>query len=247
MEIKKFEKEYVVRSYECDRNGDLRLITLMNIFQDAADTHANLMGLGYDFCKEHGLAWVGSNYKIIIEKMPKLHENIKLVTWPCVEKKLGAVRDFIIYNQQNEPIIRASSQWILINFEKKRPVALREHLPQYQIIEERAIEEDFEKIDDIAEQNFCMNFNVRFDDIDINKHVNNGVYPLWASEAVDNDFRTFHSPYLLEIAFKKEGLFGEKINVSTQIDELMSRHSIKSLSDERELAKVKIVWKKLED
>ena len=60
--IEKFIREYPVRSYECDRDGQLRLITLLNIFQDVADSHANQMGLGYDFCRTKGLAWVGSNY-----------------------------------------------------------------------------------------------------------------------------------------------------------------------------------------
>lgn len=49
VKIEKFIREYPIRSYECDKNGQLRLITLLNIFQDAADSHANKMGLGYDF------------------------------------------------------------------------------------------------------------------------------------------------------------------------------------------------------
>lgn len=242
MELKKFEQSYSIRSYECDKNGQLRLITLMNIFQDMADTHANLMGLGYDFCKEKGLAWVGSNYKIQIERMPKWHEIITVYTWPCIEKKLGAVRDFEIKDASGKTIIRAASQWILINFAKKRPVALRENLPEYQVLGERTIDEDFIKIEDLEEITDENTFNVRFDDIDLNKHVNNALYPLWASEAVDNGFRETHRPQEVEIAFKKEGLFGEKIKVETQKSANISRHSIKSMTDDRELAKVQIKW-----
>lgn len=242
MELKKFEQSYSIRSYECDKNGQLRLITLMNIFQDMADTHASHIGLGYSFCKERGLAWVGSNYKIHIERLPLWHETITVSTWPCVEKKLGAVRDFEVKDASGKIIIRASSQWILINFAKKRPVGLRENLPQYQIIEDRAIEEDFMKIEDIDNVTNTKEFNVRFDDIDFNKHINNALYPLWASETVDNDFRENHQPQKIEIAFKKEGLFGEKIQVSSQVSDDVSRHSIKSLTDGRELAKVQIKW-----
>ncbi len=243
MELKKFEREYPIRSYECDKNGHLRLITLMNIFQDMADSHANLMGLGYDYCKTKGLAWVGSNYHIQIERMPKWHETIKIITWPCMEKKLGAVRDFMVIDKTGEVIVRAASQWILINFEKRRPVGLRENLPHYQIIDDRAINSDFEKIDDIHNIDKTTEFKVRFDDIDINKHVNNAVYSLWASESINDEFREKHSVKEMEIAFKKEGLFGEKIAVLTEMKEDISIHSIKAIGDERELAKVKIVWK----
>ena len=89
-----------------------------------------------------------------------------------------------------------------------------------------------------------MDFCVRFDDIDLNNHVNNAVYPLWATEAVDNNFRTTHNPEYLEISFKKEGLLGEKICVETQNDGNITLHSIKALGEnERELAKVRIRWK----
>lgn len=33
MELKKYTKEYTIRSYECDRNNNLRIVTLMNIFR----------------------------------------------------------------------------------------------------------------------------------------------------------------------------------------------------------------------
>ncbi len=245
MQIKKFEKEYDVKSYECDKNGGLRLLTLMNIFQDIADSHASALGIGIEHCLAHGLAWIGSNYIINIERLPQWHEKIRIVTWPAVEKKIGAVRDFLVFDEKGLVIIRASSQWVLINYEKRRPVSLRDNLPEYHIIDERALFTDFPKIEDFETVDFQRCFAIRFDDIDINNHVNNSVYPLWASEAVPAPFRLSHRPETLEVAFKKEGLFGEDVNVLTRLDGLTSLHSIQAQSDGRELAKVKIVWKEI--
>lgn len=70
MEIGKFVREYLIRSYECDCNGTLRIVALMNIFQDIADSHAEQLGIGMEHCLKHGLAWVGSNYHIKINRMP---------------------------------------------------------------------------------------------------------------------------------------------------------------------------------
>ena len=36
-------------------------------------------------------------------------------------------------------------------------------------------------------------FHVRYDDLDINNHVNNTVYITWALEALDCDFRKSHN------------------------------------------------------
>lgn len=241
--IEKFSRNYPIRSYECDKNGSLRLITLLNIFQDMADSHANEMGLGYDFCRGKGLAWVGANYRIKISRLPRWHETITITTWPCEERRLGAIRDFKVEDESGTEIITASSQWILIDFAKKRPVGLRENLPEYQIIPERALEGDFDKLPDITDPNFEAGFTVRYDDIDVNNHVNNAVYPLWASESVNSAYRLEHTPAELEIAFKKEGHYGEKIKVLTDQQGNISYHTIRAETDQRELARVKIIWK----
>lgn len=241
--IYKFAKEYIIRSYECNRNGDLRIVTLMNIFQDTADSHASDMNMGIDYCLTHGLAWVGANYHVQINRLPKMHEKITIISWPSIEKKLGAIRDFQILNEQGENIINATSQWILIDFTSKRPVILREHLPEYQAIPERSMESDFNKIQAPTAIDYEVEFKIRFDDIDLNGHVNNAVYPLWASESVNHDFRAQHKIKDLEIAFKKEGHFGENVRVSTQmLNDQTSIHSIKSTNDSRELSRVKIIW-----
>lgn len=158
---------------------------------------------------------------------------------------MGAYRDFLVYDENGNKIIQASSQWILINFAKKRPVALRDNLPEYQVIPERAIETEFPKIEDISSVESKTEFKIRFDDIDINNHVNNAIYLLWASEAVNGEFRNQHQPREIEIAFKKEALFGESIYIESQNDGENSIHEIKSTNDNRELARLKFRWKKI--
>lgn len=243
-QVTKYEKEYVIRSYECNKNSVLRIVTLLNIFQDIADEHASKMELGLEYCLSRGLAWVGSNYHIKINRLPKIHEQIKIITWPSEEKKLGAIRDFHVINTSGEDLIRASSQWILINFEKKRPVCLRDNLPEYSAIEERALPTDFPRLPDLEKIDHRREFHVRFDDIDLNQHVNNAVYPLWATESVDPELRLSHSTAELEICFKKEGHYGEQVEALTQMTEPMtSLHSIKSLNDGRELSRIRIKWR----
>jgi len=241
--VDKIKMDYQIRSYECDHNGTLRLIALMNILQDAADTHASNLGVGIEYCVEHGFAWVGSNYHVKINRMPKWHEKITITSWPSAEKKLGAIRDFRVTDEKGDAIIIASSQWILINFATKRPVVLRDNLPVYKVLEERSLETEFTRIPELEREDLKTGFKVRYDDIDVNNHVNNAVYTLWASESVDPEFRFKHSPVELEIAFKKEGLYGEDIEVVTQADGMTSLHSVKAKTDGRELAKVKILWK----
>ena len=131
---------------------------------------------------------------------------------------------------------------ILIDAARRRPIALRENLPMYQVIGERVIDTDFPKISEPQRIDEAAEFFIRFDDIDLNNHVNNAVYPLWASEAVGIDFRAAHTPAEIEVAFKKEGLYGEDIRVETEFDNLTTIHRIKATGDGRELARVRICW-----
>ncbi len=245
MAIMKYKKQYNVRSYECDRNNNLRILTLMNILQDIADDNAASLGFGLDFCIQNGMTWVGSNYILEIERLPKIHENIVIETWPSAKNKLSAYRDFEIFGEDGTSIIRATSQWILINIEKKRPVSVLDNLPIQDVVNERAVNTDFPKMESIERIDNRFKFRVRFDDIDLNKHINNAVYILWATEAVEPDFRLNHNPAKISINFRKEGYMGEKIAVLTQMDGNISTHSIKTYDsdNERELARAIIEWK----
>lgn len=243
--MEKYTKSYNLRTYECDKNGYLRFVTLFNILQDMADSHATDLGLGMEYCLSKGFAWVGANYHIKIERMPKLHENIKIITWPSEERKIGAIRDFAVYDDSNNLIITATSQWILIDFVRKRPVLLKDNLPEYTVINEHSMVSDFEKIPAPTRADVEKNFSIRFDDIDINMHVNNSLYPLWASETLDYSFRDEYVPSEIEISFKKEGHLGEDVNIVSQVDGTQTIHSIKALSDNRELASLRINWTKI--
>lgn len=243
MPIEKFVKSYNIKTYECDRGSKLRVPALFNILQDAADGSAGKLGFGMEFCLEHGRSWVGVNYHIKINRLPKIHETITITTWPSDQKTLFALRDFSVTDEKGEEIIAASSQWILIDFAKRRPLNLFDNLPERMYLEERALQTDFPKIPEPVEPVLQKTFAVRFDDIDINNHVNNSIYPLWASESVDNDFRLEHEPSEIEISFKKECHYGENVEVLTNESNGTSISFIKSATDGRELARVRINWR----
>jgi len=133
----------------------------------------------------------------------------------------------------------------LIDLQKKRPLCVSDYLSFHKPLTVRALETDFPKISDVERTDCTFKFRVRFDDIDLNKHINNAVYILWATEAVEADFRLAHNPAKISINFRKEGYMGEKIVVKTQMDGLSSKHSICTYGseNERELARVVIDWK----
>ena len=244
MAIRKQVHTYVVKSFECDRKDTLRLLTLLNLFQDIADDSANEIGIGYDYLRTVGKAWVLIAMNVEIDRMPHLQEEITVVSWPSDELPLYTEREFEVWSASGERIIRACSQWIIIDFASRRPVPVRRHLPEYEPVREKVIADNrFRKLPEVEREDYTERFLVRYDDIDRNDHVNNAIYSLWASESLIPEYRMGHEPARLDINFKKEGLFGEKILVRTQMDGDSSLHSIQAVEDGRELARVRFEWK----
>lgn len=240
--MEKFEKEFQIRSYECDKNGYLRILTLMNILQDAADLSASSLGFGFDFCLNSGLAWVGTNYHLQISRLPVVHEKIKIQTWPSGENKFMALRDFIVFDEKGNEIMKATSQWVLVDVTKKRPVSLNQYLPQYMYIDERVLGTEFAKIAEVENPSFSKVFEARFDDIDLNRHVNNAIYPLWAAETLPAEFLEKHAPSEIEISYKKECLCGQKVEVKAELNGLSSTYIISCLDEPKECARLHILW-----
>lgn len=245
MRVSKYVKEYTVRSHETDCHGFLRVLSLMNVLQDIAVEHAESFGLGLRDCLKQNLAWVGSNYLVQIMRMPKQNEVIKIETWPAEAKLWGAVRDFVVKNESNDEIIKASSQWVLIDVERRRPVMIKKYFPDYEAVHERVIETDFPKIPAVSEATNRVEFKVRFDDLDVNQHVNNTVYPLWASESLDDEYRLTHFVQEMEICYKKEALYGETVVVLSDLHNDVSLHSIRDKKSGDELAQCRIRWQKI--
>lgn len=245
MKIAKYIKEYEVKSHEVDCHGSLRLLSLMNTLQDIAVENADKLGVGLETCLQHGLAWVGSNYMVQITRLPQQYERFTIETWPAMQKICSAIRDFAVKDEAGEIIIKASSQWVLIDIVRRRPVPVKKYFSGYETVNERMIDTDFPKMAELeTEKATRTTFKVRFDDIDVNKHVNNTVYPLWASESVACEYRLEHMPAEIELSYKKEALYGETVEVLTVQDGNESRHSILDSRSGDELAQCRILWRK---
>lgn len=242
----KFQNKYRVRSAECDRFNQMRLRSLFNLFQDGADLNAEELGVGYGFCIQNQLTWMGSGYHLKINRLPKRDENLVLTTWPSGVKPLVAIRDFELKNDKGETLVVASSSWILIDLIRKRPLPVQQYVGHLKAIEDRSLEGDFSKI--ILPETFDCSVSelVREDDIDVNLHVNNAVYPSWILDSLPTDFLKTHELKEFKIQFKQGAENGNDVKISTKIEGDMTYTLIHEPEMKKEYARVVACWKKKE-
>ena len=242
MVVTKLIEEHILETYQCDRYGFMRPIALMNELQGLAGKHADMLGAGRDVCLNKGIAWVVTHMFIDIIDAPKPNEKLIYSTWPSVSGAVKSERDFEIRDINGNLKIRAISQWVLIDLQTRRPVRITDYFPEWTGLPERIWNRDFDKcLDFIPTKSHVM--ACRFDDIDVNQHINNAVYAVWATESVGFEYRNQHKLRGIDIYFEHEinpNTPTVRIEVATEDD--VSHHKI--MTDETEHAKIICYWQK---
>ncbi len=241
-----FTKEYEIKFYEVDYKNHLKESVLLNFLQDIAAAHAEMLGFGYSFIKDKNLGWFLLKYHLKVFNWPKNIDKIFIKTWPRGVYKLSCIRDFEVYSPDGEKIAAVSSSWVLIDIETKRITQPYKILQPFETSDDKAIETDFPKIPELTSIDLTKEFEVRYDDIDINQHVNNANYLSWALETLNFDFRANHKIEELEIQYKKELRYGSNVVSMLEFDKKNNTtvHSLKSSSTGDALCSIRIKWAK---
>lgn len=207
-----WERKHEVTSAEADFKGRIRPGALVNIFIQAAIEHANHLGFGFDSLSKDRLFWVLSRMHVQIDKAPQWGEELKVETWPKSVQGPFYLRDFMLVASDGGIRARASSAWLAIDTDSKRPRKLKKESAV--LFEEQAQKHalnvplnKLKCLGELAE----IKIKPSFFDIDINNHVTATRYIDWALDSFDMEFHANNYPSLLIINYTKETLPGETL------------------------------------
>ena len=234
-----------IKYSEMDFDKSLKPYSLLNYFQDIASTSAENLGFGFSFVRKRNLMWVLLKYRIEFDEYPVGLYKIKLTTQPRGYNRLFAYRNFEIYDGEKR-IAKASSIWSLVDMTTKNIAVVENviqnpYMPKFQ---QNSDDLSFAKIPAITCVDYQKEFEVRYNDIDVNQHANNGNYIIWAFEPLSFDFKSTHKLKTIDMIFKKEIKFGEKLISKIQmIDKNTSLHSLTHSETGDDLCLMKCEWK----
>ena len=138
-------KERRLKTYQCDRYGFLRPVSLMNKLQGLAGTHAEMLGAGRETCASQNIAWVLTHMFVDIPDIPRAEEMLTYSTWPSVTGPVRSERDFLIKDEKGKVKLRAISQWVLIDLHTRRPARISDYFPEWKGLPERVWDREFDK------------------------------------------------------------------------------------------------------
>ena len=211
-------KVYPLRVSDFDKNNRVLPSAVLDIFQDAAGAHATKLGInGIDLLRD-GRCWMLTRVRYDVLKQPALYQDLVVKTWPVESKRIELDRDFLIYDENDELLIRGSSQWVVMDIsdrESPKLVPARDFefgLDEY--VTERSFERAFPRAvygEIVSENPYpCRS---EYSDLDMNDHVNNIKYAKFALNAVATELTASSEISAFRIDFSKEVRAGELLNV----------------------------------
>lgn len=116
-----YEFKSRVRYSEIDHRGTMTLPALINYFQDSSTFHSEAVGLGMEYLREKQKAWVLSYWQVIVERYPKLGEEITVGTFATEFKGLYGNRNFYMNDSSGSRLACANSIWVFMDLAKGAP------------------------------------------------------------------------------------------------------------------------------
>lgn len=203
-----------VLSYEIDFRKRMRLSAILNLFQELANQNAERLGFGFDKLMELRCFWVLSRLRLEVERLPRWTEKVVVKTWPGGVEGLFARRDWLVEKTDGEVLVRATSAWLLVDLDKRRPLRIEQRLPGFTFADEpSALDHDLPKLSSPAEAEAVWQHRVRYADLDQNRHVNNVRYVDWMMNAFALHEHEQHAPRSFEINILAEAQEGDDIQV----------------------------------
>ncbi|KAL5729412.1 hypothetical protein ACHQM5_002371 [Ranunculus cassubicifolius] len=192
-----FQQNFSIRSYEIGIDGTTSIESFMNHLQETALNHAKTVGLlgdGFgstEAMSRLNLIWVVAKMQIQVNRYPSWGDTVQVDTWVASNKKHGMRRDWLVRDMSTgETLARASSLWVMMNTKtrklSKMPDDVRAEIEPYFINCAPIVEDDgrkLPKLDETTADYVRNGLTPRWNDLDLNQHVNNVKYIGWILES----------------------------------------------------------------
>lgn len=210
--VEKLERRFHIPCYATDVNCGLRPAAFMDMTQELANRHADILGFGFDQLQQTRTAWVLSRMHFRFNSYPKWRDEMTLRTWHKGPEGLFYLRDFQLLGDDGSVCVEATTSWLVVNIDTRRLVR-GVVLDETTACHDHAIEESCDRIQmpkDVDPVPAGVH-RVGYSDIDMNGHTNNAMYLVWAMDALDYAVTSSRPVREVKINFNQETRPGDDV------------------------------------
>ncbi len=209
------EATYPLRACDFDCYQRLQPSSVLDLFQDGAGRHSVEMGIGIEQLMSQNKLWIVSTIYYEVLGTPKMYDEVTLRTWPLTPSMVVFPRDYILEDAKGNPLIKGTSQWAVIDKEKRKVASAKGIYPEeLNCLEHRVFEGKLPRLRDFEPQGEGMQVTPTFSQLDCNGHVNNTKYANYVLDSLqlpkEKPIKTFH------IHYHKELLLGVPVTIYTK-------------------------------
>ena len=236
---------FTIRTYEIDNRKQATVPALVKLMHEAAMQNVIDLKLSVWDLEPHQISWVLMRKNLLIHQLPKLGEQIKVVTHCAGFEKYFTYRDYKIFNQQDELLASAASTWLLMDTVKRRMARIPDFILSLECPREgECLPRPKNKLPKFEEASFSKEFTVGWYDLDFNQHLNNVFYLQWILETVPDELLQNGQLERIDIVYKMECQWKELVVCETQIiDSTHLLHRLIRKSDGKQLSIAETRWR----
>ena len=208
--MKQYSESAVLSANQFDYHDNVLPWVVLDLFQTVAGHHAEQLGVGFQTMLSKNLLWVITQIKYQVLTAPKPAQALTLTTWPLPPSRLGFDREYLICDEAGNVLIKGTSKWMQIDAVERKLVPSTNVYPLTEYCTDKNFEEKIRRIRDFETTGKVSRIIPDESTIDLNNHVNNAAYALFAQMALE-DFGGMIDTF--QIDFLHEVLLGQPLDV----------------------------------
>lgn len=209
---KTYQEDFLIRTYQADLTNHLTPSALLQMMQEMAGTHAELLNVGRSALIVQDLAWVLTRVEVHMERWPSAGQTLTIETFPMPNRRWFFPRYFIFRDAGGMQIGYAGTLWALLNIHDRRmskPDPILHLMPDNSDL--TAPMGLPATVSEIAIPPETARRSPVYSDLDVNGHVNNTRYIDWCCNALGIDTMRTHCLSSFALNFNQEILPGQEI------------------------------------
>lgn len=170
-----YSEDFRLRISDFDCYERLNISTVLDLAQDVAGKHADILKIGFNDLIKDNRIFVLLRTRLEVLKYPSLYETVNVTTWPREKGRIDFDRDTVIKNKLGEELVKIQSKWAVIDYIKRTVVFPRNiNYDLEECLKDKTFDTPFNKLEDFDVEGLTSHKQkMAFLDLDHNMHVNN--------------------------------------------------------------------------
>lgn len=202
-------KKTVTQEY-LEPDSRTSLWALLHFAMDASGKHSALLGYDWETLAQKGMFWAVIRHRMQVDRYPEEGEVITVKTWPMPTTRSAYPRAVVGYDAQGREVFRLVSLWVLMDIHMRKMVLPgKSGITVEGILRGNELEPPATIVP--QEQENITYRTVSQEDIDLNQHMNNARYLVWAQDLLSRETQTQQKPKEFVVCYLSEARLGQEL------------------------------------